>query len=213
MDKGYLLILVGAILSATIVLPLPLPFEILDLWHRVSLWGYVLIAVGIRYLHASQKELDNARMFTYGALIAALGLSWLPSRMTLSSQVMFLMMTLHLFFSLGLFFWLFKAEYMWAPHANKRIDWMLYSGIALVHLIMFLIPAVAVVFGTQNFNLILAWLFMSTTIYTAGNALAITTMSNAFVLINLLYNIVLFYILIKLYLEARKNGSGLKRWN
>jgi len=215
MDKGYLLILIGAILSATIVLPFPLPDELLNFWHRASLWGYALISMGIRYIYTSQKELHNARLFTYAALIVSLGLSWLPNLISLNAQVMFLLMGLHMFFSLGLFFWLFKAEYMWSPHANKRIDWMLYSAIALVHLVMFLIPAVAAAFGTQNFNLLSTWFFIVTNIYSSVSVSvsATTTMANAFVFINLLYNIILYYVLVKLYLDARRNAPGVNRWN
>ena len=213
MDKGYLLILIGAIVSATIVFPFPLPAGVLELWYRVALWGYALIAMGIRYMHTSRKELNNALNFTYAALITALALSWLPRLITFNMHVIFFMMILQMFFSLGIFFWLFKAEYMWAPHMNKRIDWMLYSGIALIHLIVVLIPAVANAFGTQSFNLATTWFFIITSVYFSVQMPAPTTMAQAFVFINLLYNVILIYILVKLYLDARRNSSGLKRWN
>jgi len=210
---GYLLILIGAAISATIALPFPLPYQLLELWYRISLWGYILIAMGMRTIAASPKELHNARNFTYGAMAAALGISWLPRLIPFNTQMMFLLMGLQMFFSLGLFFWLFKAEYMWAPHTPKRVNWMLFSAVALIYLLLFLIPGIASALGVQNPNLTFTWFFVLTTVFSPAQLQPMTMLANAFVFINLLYNIVLFYILVKLYLEERRNGPSLRRWN
>ena len=55
MEKGYLLILVGAIFSATLAIPLPL--DLLMLWSRLGFWGFLFISFGMRQIQGTEKEL------------------------------------------------------------------------------------------------------------------------------------------------------------
>ena len=183
MDRGYLYLLIGALLKASTLLPFNMNFIP---FFRLEFFGYLLILMGIREMRTSEKELKNAYYFVVATLMLRFALSFFP---TLGILAM-----LNIFFSIGIFFWLFKAEYMWSPNTTKRMDWMIYSIISLIHLVIygiFMFPAISFRILTQNM---------------------ISYSFEIFRFINILYYAVLIYILAKLYLDARKNTPGFKRW-
>jgi len=189
MERGYLFLLIGALLTASGLLPLNLnviPFFSLEFF------GYAMILWGIREMRTSAKELRNANNFA----IITLGLRFIFPlivvlvRPIIPAYFLGFFPMLIAFFSVGIFFWLFKAEYMWSPHTSKRVDWLMYSVISLIYLVIygiFMLPMISVRILPQN-------------------AVEI------FRFITFLYYAVLIYILVKLYLDARGNRPGFKRW-
>jgi len=196
MERGYLFLLIGALLMATTLLPFNvnvLPFFSLDFF------GYVFILSGIREMRTSAKELRNSYYFAVTAMILRFLLPMLLGLIISALPFNFLgilpvlSVVLSVFFTIGIFFWLFKAEYMWSPHNTKRFDWLMYSIVSLVYLLIYgmfmfpiglrLLPDVIFVHSIEIFRFI-----------------------------NFLYYAVLIYILAKLYLNARGNTPGFKRW-
>ena len=184
MERGYLYLLIGALLKATTLLPfnINLPF------FRLEFFGYLLILIGIREMRTSEKELKNAYYFVVATLIIRFIRSFVPF------NLYGILALLNIFFSVGIFFWLFKAEYMWSPQTTKRMDWLIYSIVSLIYLVIygiFMFPMISFQVLSQN---VISYSF------------------EIFRFIAILYYAVLIYILVKLYLDARNNSSGFKRW-
>jgi hypothetical protein len=179
---------VGAIFSAFLRVPI-LPIQVMHFWARLSFWGFLFISLGMRQIGGTEKELKYAQFFTMLSLLLRLGLPWIPG---LLPPAPVLALNLLLVFSpLVIFFWFFKSEYLWSPSSAKRMDWYIYSAIALVYLILNITLMLPMVQRVIPLNII--------------------QLSNARQFVNLLYNIVLVGLLVKLYLAA-KNGTG-PRWN
>lgn len=191
MERGYLLILISAGISALSALGMI----------NFAFGGYLLIAAGLHYLPTAAKELRTAAKFTYITLALSLGFTLferiLPSIFVFNPYVSSFGYIIYLFFSVGIFFWLLKAEYIWSPHARKRMDLLIYSGVALIYLLL------------NTFN-VLSWLHIDLLMFNLNMGVNFFRISD---FIDILYHSVLIFILAKLYLEARQNGSGLKRWN
>ena len=194
MERGYLYLLIGALLTATGSLPINLnvlPFFSLEFF------GYLLILMGIREMRTSAKELRNAYYFTIITLglrfILPLALMVLPRTIVVNSLFSIFYISI-IFFSLGIFFWLFKAEYMWSPHTAKRVDWLMYSIVSLVYLGIYII----VVFSVISEQVL--------------SRNAFRNVVDVFRFMPFLYYAVLIYILVKLYLDARGSMPGFKRW-
>ena len=192
MEKGYLFILIGAIFAAT--LRIPMPAELLYWWTRLTFWGFIFISLGMRQIQGTEKELKYAQFFTMLTLITRIGMPWIPRLFPMLGSTLGLAVNLLLVFSpLALFFWFFKSEYLWSPSSAKRMDWYIYSAIALIYL---------------SLNVVL---MLPMTLLTMPSNVAMT-LFNLLQFFNLLYNIVLIGLLVKLYLAA-KNDTGLSRWN
>lgn len=189
MEKGYLLILVGAIFSASLRVSI-LPIEIMMFWSRLTFWGFLFISLGMRQIQGTEKELKYAQFFTMASLLLRLGL---PLMLNLLPNAIILALNLiYVFSPLAIYFWFFKSEYLWSPSSDKRMDWYVYSAIALVYLILniaLMLPLVQQIVPFTDIQL-----------------------SNATQFFNLLYHIVLVGLLVKRYLAA-KNNNGLRRWN
>ena len=184
MERGYLLILISAGISAFFALTSG----------GVVFWGYLLLAAGIYNLPTSPKELRIAHIFTFAGLIMSLRF-WLPLNWLLQPHIHPFLSLLQLFFGIGIFFWILKAEYIWSPHRGKRINLYMYSGISLIYLLISIITAFPTVFtALLPFGLWINLLEFSPTI-------------------GLIYHGILLYILGKLYFEARRHAPGLKRWH
>ena len=186
MEKGYLLILVGAIFSTTLRIPMPLGLA--SFWSRLVFWGFLFISFGMRQIQGTEKELKYAQFFTFLSLIIRLGLPWISQ--LLPPMLVLITMLVFIFCPLAIFFWLFKSEYLWSPSSTKRLDWYIYSAIAFIYLLL-------------NIAVILPMIAMRLPLATLGQTLQF---------VNLLYNIVLIGLLLKLYLAA-KNDTGAARWN
>ena len=188
MERGYLYLLIGALLKASTLLPFNMnviPFFSLEFF------GYLLIIMGIRYMRTSEKELKNSYYFTIATLMIRF---ILPLVRTTNFNFFSILTVLNIFFSVGIFFWIFKAEYMWSPHTTKRMDLLIYSIVSLIYLVIygiFIFPMISFRILSQN---------------------AISYSFEVLRFINILYYGVLIYILVKLYLEARKNTPGFDRW-
>lgn len=192
MEKGYLYLLVGAVLTATVLLPTQLQ---LAQFVSLDFFGYVFILTGIREMRTSTKELKNAYYFTVAVLIISLVFSLMPILMLFNMHIVSVLIMLRLFFSIGIFFWLLKAEYIWSPKQENRLDWLMYSIVGFV----FLALSTAVVFPLISVRILPFNMFMH--------------ISTALQFINTLRYAILIYVLAKLYFEARRNGPGFKRWN
>lgn len=184
MDKGYLFILIGASLGALNSLGI----------FNFALGGYLLVAAGIHYLPTSSKELRAAMIFIFSALALNLRFFLLPGFLLRNFYLNSFLSILYLFFAVGAFFWLLKAEYIWSPHKRKRMDLLMYSGVALVYLLMSLIS-------------LFPWMMIHILPFN------IISLFEIIRFVNILYYGILIYILVKLYLEARQNGPGLRRWH
>ncbi|MCL1989723.1 MAG: hypothetical protein FWG67_02420 [Defluviitaleaceae bacterium] len=183
MDKGYLLILVSAGISALHALGVM----------NFMLGGYLLVAAGLHALPIAAKELKTARTFTFGALALHLRF-FLPQFLLGNLYISSFLSISYLFFSVGIFFWLLKAEYIWSPHRRKRTDLLVYSGVALLYLVVYAL----FIFPWITIHLLPLHMVMQ--------------LVEIHRFINILYHIVLIYILAKLYLEAKRGGPGLRRW-
>jgi len=188
-EKGYLFILIGAVFAAT--LHVPMPFQIFFWWNQLTFWGFLFVSLGMRQIMGTEKELRYAQFFTMLTLLLRLGIPWI-SNIFPSTLVLALDLSLA-FSSLAIFFWLFKSEYLWSPSSTKRMDWYIYSAIALIYLVLkvaLMLPMVVSRISLSTFM----------------------TLLDAIQFVNLLYNIVLVGLLVKLYLAA-KNDTGLTTWN
>ena len=182
MERGYLLLLIGAGLIAVTALPM------IDL--MFPFLGIVVVLAGIQTMRTARKELAYAKKSAIAALVVSLIRWFVP--ISWHIHLLVLVMILSTFFEISTFFWLFKAEYMWAPHAKKRFDWLLYTGVASVYFIF----SAMIPFSRLGFS-------------------AVTAIFRLFNFLNLamfLHYGVLIFILVKLYLESR-SGSGLRRWH
>lgn len=189
MGTGYLWILVGAIFSINLRVQI-LPLQIMILWSRLTFWGFLFISIGMRQIQGTEKELRYAQFFTMLSLLVRLGLPWVSN--LISPTLVLAINLLYVFSPLAIFFWIFKSEYLWSPSSEKRMDFYIYSGIALVYLLLniaLMLPMVQLLIPLNMIQL-----------------------ANARQFVNLLYNVVLIGLLTKLYL-ADKNNSGLTRWN
>ncbi|MCL2560671.1 MAG: hypothetical protein FWE07_09310 [Turicibacter sp.] len=190
MEKGYLFILIGAIFTMFIRIPV-IPIDILIFWTtRLPFWGFFLISFGMRQIMGTEKELRSAQLFTMICLFLRIGLPWLPN-LGVPQVIILLLNLLFVFSPFAIFFWLFKSEYLWAPSSAKRMDWYIYTAIAAVYLVL---------------NVV-----MMLPILHAFVPLTALQLINARQFINLLYNIVWIGLLLKLYLAAR-NESGARGW-
>jgi len=183
MGKGYLLILIGAVLSATLLLPLPAGIS--DIWGRLTFMGYLIVVIGLREVNGSAKELQSARFFLLVAMLIRIATPWVPQLLGNSVHVRVLLEVLQVFFTLGVFFWLLKSEYMWSPNGFKRMDLLLYSGISVVYLLTY---------G-------LFWMRVTGVIALGLDHVTLLRMVQFF---NIFYYVVLWFTLAKLYVEARK---------
>ena len=187
-ERGYLLLLIGVGMLASPTL-LGVPGD-------VAGFGWIPIFMGIRSMQTSGRELQNALYFAIFGLVISwslwLGVELIPE-LFFQFRLIQPLIVLEMFFDVGTFFWLLKAEYMWAPNRQKRLEWLGFSAIGAVH---FLVVAVTVFAGTGLFNLQSNLLFQMFRIMRP---------------LSLAYYGVLVFIFAKLYLESR-NGSGLRRW-
>jgi len=216
MATGYLLILIGTIIAATFAFPIPFIQGILDIFSTFSLWGYVMIGIGMRYLPISKKEMITAFKFNSGVIFTMMAISWLPrilpSFIPMDGSFIVVLMLLYQIFSIGLYFWLFKAEYMWSPHASKRLHLLMYSGVGIIYFLLFFIPSLFVIFRIQNIAMMLSWFQMTVVLFSRYPLSPVGMIGNLFTFFNILYYAFLFYIIIKLYSDARGTQPGFKRW-
>jgi len=183
MITGYLFILIGAGLNALSSLGV----------FNFALGGYLIVAGGIHHLPTSVKELRIAIKFAFVALGISLAFTLFRGVLMSNFWLNGFAYVLYTFFSVGTFFWVLKAEYIWSPHAKKRMDLLVYSVVALLHLVLTTFDVVS----WLNVNLVLL----------SFRLVEFTRF------VNLLRYLVLLFILAKLYLESRRNGPGLRRWN
>lgn len=187
-ERGYLFLLIGVgMLASSTLLGAP---------SDVAGFGWIPLFMGIRSMQTSQREVQNALYFAIFGLVISwslwLGLELVPTFFMQFSLVQPLVV-LQLFFNIGTFFWLLKAEYMWAPNKQKRLEWLGFSVIGAGH---FLLLAVTVFAGTDLFSLPI------------GLLIPIFMLMRP---LSLAYYGFLVFIFAKLYLESR-GGSGLRRW-
>ena len=191
MDKGYLYLLIGALLTATRLLPgniQLIPFI------RLDFLGYILILSGIRGMRTSEKELKNAYYFAVATVLLNFALPWL-TRLPMTNIYFFLaLMVMSVFASIGIFFWLFKAEYIWSPKRETRMDWLIYSSVSFIYLVLYMV----VIFPTMSFRILPPTIFRF--------------IFEGIGFVNILRYAVLIYILVKLYLGARRSTPGFNRW-
>lgn len=190
LERSYLFIFISVVLSAVAALEImPLNFTIM---------GYFLVASAIHTLPTAVKELRAALKFTYVAIGLTLALSLLPRILPAlffhNIYITSIMFISYAFVSAGIYFWLLKAEYMWAPHSRKRMDLYIFSGVTLVYLL------VNTFFYVSWMNVHLLVFAMRFNIFGAKN------------FVQILYYAVLLYLIGKLYMEAKNNGGGLRRW-
>ena len=185
MERGYLVILVGAVILALGAFTA----------FRFPMLAYLLIMGGLHSMPTAAKELKSANIFTVVALVLSLLFAWGPRFLWTNIYINSLLATIQMFFSIGIFFWLFKAEYMWSPKSSTRIDWLLYSVVSLVYLVI----NALMLFPTISFRILPINLMRQA--------------SNTLELIDMLYYATLIFILAKLYLDARKNRPGFQRWD
>jgi len=192
MERGYLYLLIGALLTASSLLPfnLNIPFFSLEFF------GYMLILWGIREMRTSATELKNSYYFAVATLASRFMLPLVLAVTRPIADVNFsgIFYILNIFFAVGIFFWLFKAEYMWSPNTAKRIDWLMYSIVSLVYLVV----CVIVVFPVFRSQILSQNVFRQ--------------IDEVYRFFNFFYYAVLIYILAKLYLDSRRNMPGFKRW-
>jgi len=184
-ERGYLYLLIGgAMLASPTLLFIP---------GDVAGFGWIPIFMGIRSMQTSPREVQNALYFAiFGMFISwslRLGVEIVPE-FFIQNQLVPLLSILREFFTVGVFFWLLKAEYMWSPNQQKRIEWMGFSAIGLVYFLMMAV----FIFAGQGIP-------MEIVLFTL----------RIFRPLSLVYYGVLVFIFAKLYLESR-NGSGLRRW-
>ena len=180
MAKGYLLILIGAIASATILFPLP--FELMFWWSRMTFLGYLMISLGMRFIIGTDEELKRAQLFVFITLAIQMLLSFNIARTGMFSLALNI---LYVFSSLCIFFWLLKSEYMWSPNSSKKTDLTMYSVIAIMYLalrVMLMLPVSRII----NLPLLLV-------------------LVDVLRFLNILYYGILLFILVKLYMVARKS--------
>jgi len=180
MDKGYLFVLIGAILAATLFVPLPV--VVMYWWSRMTFWGYLLISFGMRSIPGSQKELKYAQLATLTTLAVQTLLSFGIGRSGILNIALIILQT---FASMCIFFWLLKSEYMWSPSTSKKIDLLMYSIIAAIFLVL-QVSLILAIFSAPHLRIFLL------------------TLQNALQFVNILYYGILIFILAKLYLDARK---------
>jgi len=185
MAKGYLLILIGAVLSTTLLIPLP-P-ALMQIWGRLTFLGYLIITFGLRGINGSAKELQSARFFLLTTLLIQIATPWLPQLFGGSLHVRFLLAMTQIFFMIGIFFWLFKSEYMWSPRGDKRLDLLIYSGVSVLYFVVYA-------------------LFLSPMIGISFPGLDRLTLLRVFQFFNIFYYVVLWFTLAKLYMEARRES-------
>jgi len=147
MERGYLLAMVSVGLIATSLFHIPFlsNFPI-----SIPFIGYIVISRAIREMRASTNELNQALKFAYITIFINVFLSLIGNMIyhgiipggRFAAIIMFYAPVILLFFCLGIFFWIFKAEYMWSPRKDTRLDFMIFSGLALpLFLInLFLLP-------------------------------------------------------------------------
>ena len=181
-NKGYLLILIGAVVTA---------LSQIGNFTYLALAGYLVVVVGLHCLPGSTKELRTATFFIFSVLII-----WslrfflvLPNiiieKPNAYSTNSFLII-LQVFFSVGAFFWVLKAEYIRCPHPGKRTDLLIYSGAAFFQL------AIRTIFVIPWFNVKL---------YLFNMFFQMNEISR---FINTFYHVVLIYIFAKLYIETKQ---------
>ena len=189
MEKGYLFILVGTLFATNLHIPM-MPLEFFIWWERLTFWGFILISLGMRQVGGTEKELKYAQFFTMLSLLIRFGLPWISElALPFESIVLLALRLVFVFSPLAIFFWLFKSEYLWSPSSAKRMDWYIYTAVALVYLILNVMIMLPVITLTAH---------------------AITLL-NMRQFADILYNIVLIGLLVKLYLAAR-NDVGRNRW-
>lgn len=183
-ERGYLLLLIGAGLMVFTALPM-INFGFLFA-------GMLLILNGVINMRTSAKELEYAKYSAIIALVCGLILSFFVR--PLSVQLVILVIILQLFFEISTFFWLFKAEYMWSPQQRRRIDWLIYTFAAGLHL------------------LVTMFLYLPVIGFRVLPLVGIFNLFNVQLFTMFLHYGVLIFILVKLYLEAKGNAPGLRRW-
>ena len=192
-EKGYLCLLVGALLLATRLLP---AFDIFTpnfiLFFGLSVFGYLLILMGIRAIQTPKKELESGYAFAFIAFILRFihFLLLITSSSIMATDFFRIFIMLSFFFSVGTFFLLFKAEYMWSSDTTKRGNWFVYSAVALVKLVNYGV----MMFPDISFRIL--------------PLDVVITIFEAFRFVLLLHYAVLIYILVRLYLEARRNAPS-----
>ena len=189
-DRGYLFLLIGVVLIASPLLGVP---------NDIASFGTIFIFIGIRSMQTSQRELQNALYFAIFGLIINWS-SWLGVELIPDFFIQFrlvpLLFVLERFFDIGVFFWLLKAEYMWAPNKQKRLEWLGSSALGAVYFFMI---ALTVFSGVDLLiNLSPNMLFL---IFRIRRPLSLAYYGS------------LVFIFAKLYHESRGGGSGLRRWN
>jgi len=189
-DRGYLFLLIGAVLIASPLLGVP---------NDIASFGTIFIFIGIRSMQTSQRELQNALYFAIFGLIVSWSL-WFGVELIPEFFIQFrlvpLLFVLELFFEIGVFFWLLKAEYMWAPNKQKRLEWLGSSALGAVYFFMIVLS----VFSGADLLMNLP----SNVLFSIFRF--IRPLSLAY------YGAVVF-IFAKLYHESRGGGSELRRWN
>ena len=189
-ERGYLFLLIGVgMLAAPTLLGAP---------NDVAGFGWIPLFMGIRSMRTSGRELQNALYFAIFGLVISwslwFGIEFVPE-LFFQFQLVSLFIVLRVFFDAGTFFWLLKAEYMWAPNQQKRLEWLGFSAVGATY---FLVSAIITFSTTSMFDLPINILF---SLFRISRPIAIV------------YHGVLVFIFVKLYLEAKGNSGGLRRWN
>jgi len=194
LEKGYLYLLLGALLL--LLLTLPLNFNLLFSF-GLLFFGYLLVLMGIREMRSSSEALKKSYFLTIIMLIFRcllmvmflLGLNIIGE----TSRISFV---LHIFLSLNIFFWLFKEEDTWASPTGRLLECLVYGIISMIHLMM----GIIVMFPPTNNIPIIPWI-------------VIVDRYEIFMMFRFSHYTLLAFILAKRYLVARKNVTGPKHWD
>jgi len=165
---------------------------------EIAIFTAFFIIMGVRELRTSNRELQSAFQFAIIALAinwsAFLGRRFVPELM-IGTSLYIPLIVFEIFFDIGVFFWVLKAEYMWAPTKRSRIEWLGFTSVAAIYFLN--------VFMVTFSRFLQRFLPM-------GLLINLTNMLRP---VSIVYYGVLVFIFAKLYLESRGNSPGLRRWN
>lgn len=188
--RGYLLILIGVGLTVAGMLGVINQF--------IAGFGFIATMMGIQAVRASPRELGYAYKFGIISLILNFAAFTI-----FQFRIFFLLWSIPLlalvmvFFDIGLYFWILKAEYLWSPHNPKRrLDLQIFTLVAgiyfVIHILLFL-P------GALGINILPPGLWLQ--------------LANFIGLMTYIYYGLLIFIFTRFYLEEKNGTGGLKRWN
>jgi len=191
LERAYLFVFGSVILLAVASLGL--------FWIDFTWAAYLMAASAIHHLPTAVRELRASLKFSYAALGISIVLTLFPrlfqSFFIINPYIHSIVVLSYNFAAVGMYFWLLKAEYIWSPHAKKRLDLLIFCTLATIHLFLNAISMLAWI------NVHIMMQFMRFDLWRITEVF------------ELVYYAILLFITGKLYFEARNNGGGLRRWN